>query len=67
MGVIIPGDFKVVHIKRNFALNVFVLTRFHCIVKIFVGGSIFVVWWDFIWIKSLFLSRPANLCDVKFL
>ena len=31
MGVIIPGDFKVVHIKRDFALNVFVLTRFHCI------------------------------------
>ena len=31
MGVIIPGDFKVVHIKRFFALNVFVLTRFHCI------------------------------------
>ena len=31
MGVIIPGDFKVVHIKRYFALNVFVLTRFHCI------------------------------------
>ena len=30
MGVIIPGDFKVVHIKRYFALNVFVLTRFHC-------------------------------------
>ena len=30
MGVIIPGDFKVVHIKRDFALNVFVLTRFHC-------------------------------------
>ena len=30
MDVIIPGDFKVVHIKRNFALNVFVLTRFHC-------------------------------------
>ena len=29
MGVIIPGDFKVVHIKRYFALNVFVLTRFH--------------------------------------
>ena len=25
-----PGDFKVVHIKRDFALNVFVLTRFHC-------------------------------------
>ena len=32
MGVIIPGDFKVVHIKRYFAfVNVFVLTRFHCI------------------------------------
>ena len=31
MGVIIPGDFKVVHIKRDFALNVFVLTKFHCI------------------------------------
>ena len=31
MGVIIPGDFKVVRIKRYFALNVFVLTRFHCI------------------------------------
>ena len=31
MGVIIPGDFKVVHIKRYFALNVFVLTRFHFI------------------------------------
>ena len=31
MGVIIPGDFKVVHIKRYFALNVFLLTRFHCI------------------------------------
>ena len=30
MSVIIPGDFKVVHIKRYFALNVFVLTRFHC-------------------------------------
>ena len=30
MGVILPGDFKVVHIKRYFALNVFVLTRFHC-------------------------------------
>ena len=30
MGVIIPGDFKVVHIKRYFTLNVFVLTRFHC-------------------------------------
>ena len=30
MGVIIPGDFKVVHIKWYFALNVFVLTRFHC-------------------------------------
>ena len=30
MGVIVPGDFKVVHIKRDFALNVFVLTRFHC-------------------------------------
>ena len=30
MGVIIPGDFKVVHIKRNFALNMYVLTRFHC-------------------------------------
>ena len=30
MGVIISGDFKVVHIKRFFALNVFVLTRFHC-------------------------------------
>ena len=30
MGVIVPGDFKVVHIKRYFALNVFVLTRFHC-------------------------------------
>ena len=25
-------DFKVVHIKRYFALNVFVLTRFHCII-----------------------------------
>ena len=33
MGVIIPGDFKVAHIKRYFALNVFVLTRFHCIYK----------------------------------
>ena len=33
MGVIIPGDFKVVHTKRYFALNVFVLTRFHCTVK----------------------------------
>ena len=32
MCVIIPGDFKVVHIKRFFALNVFVLTRFHCTV-----------------------------------
>ena len=32
MGVIIPGDFKVVHIKRYFVLNVFVLTRFHCII-----------------------------------
>ena len=31
MDVIIPGDFKVVHIKRYFALNVFVLMRFHCI------------------------------------
>ena len=30
MCVIIPGDFKVVHIKRFFALNVFVLMRFHC-------------------------------------
>ena len=30
MDVLIPGDFKVVHIKRYFALNVFVLTRFHC-------------------------------------
>ena len=30
MGVITPGDFKVVHIKRYFALNVFILTRFHC-------------------------------------
>ena len=30
MGVIVPGDFKVVHIKRDFALNVFILTRFHC-------------------------------------
>ena len=30
MGVIVPGDFKVVRIKRDFALNVFVLTRFHC-------------------------------------
>ena len=30
MGVIVPGDFIVVHIKRDFALNVFVLTRFHC-------------------------------------
>ena len=28
MGVIIAGDFKVVHVKRDFALNVFVLTRF---------------------------------------
>ena len=32
MGVIIPGDFKVVHIKRDFTLNVFVLTKFHCII-----------------------------------
>ena len=31
MGVLIPVDFKAVHIKRYFALNVFVLTRFHCI------------------------------------
>ena len=31
MDVIIPGNFKVVHIKTNFGLNVFVLTRFHCI------------------------------------
>ena len=31
MGVIIAGDFKVVHIKRYFVLNVFVLMRFHCI------------------------------------
>ena len=30
MDVIIPGDFKVVYIERNFALNVFVFTRFHC-------------------------------------
>ena len=32
MGVIIPGYmyFKMVHTKRYFALNVFVLTRFHC-------------------------------------
>ena len=30
MGVGIPGDFKVVRIKRDFALNVFVLTRFQC-------------------------------------
>ena len=30
MGVVIPGDFKVVHSKRFFALNVFVLMRFHC-------------------------------------
>ena len=30
MGAIIRGDFKVVHIKRYFALNVFILTRFHC-------------------------------------
>ena len=29
--VIIPEDFKVVRIKRDFALNVFILTRFHCI------------------------------------
>ena len=29
MGVIVPGDFKVVRIKSYFALNVFVLTRFH--------------------------------------
>ena len=33
MCVIMPGDFKVVHIKRFFALNVFVLTRFHCTPK----------------------------------
>ena len=30
MGVIIPGDFTMGHIKRDFALNVFVLMRFHC-------------------------------------
>ena len=30
MGVIIPGDFKVVHTKRYYALNVFVIRRFHC-------------------------------------
>ena len=30
MGVMIPGDIKVVHINRYFDLNVFVLTRFHC-------------------------------------
>ena len=30
MGVIIPGDFKVAHIKRYFAFNVFVLTMFRC-------------------------------------
>ena len=30
MGVIIPGDFKVVYIKRYFTLNGFVLMRFHC-------------------------------------
>ena len=34
MGVIIHGDLKVVHIKRYFALNVFVLTRFHCMILI---------------------------------
>ena len=34
MGVIIPGDFKVVHTKRYFALNVFVLTRFHCTLRV---------------------------------
>ena len=28
MGVIIPGNFKVVH---DFTLNVFILMRFHCI------------------------------------
>ena len=33
MGVIIPGDFKGVHIKRDVALNVFVLTRFHCMLQ----------------------------------
>ena len=39
MGVIIPGDFKVVRIKRYFALNVFVLTRFHCIGCLFAKGA----------------------------
>ena len=34
MGVIIPADIKVVHIKRYFALNVFILTRFHCMLSL---------------------------------
>ena len=51
MGVIIPGDFKVVHIKRYFALNVFVLTRFHCTVELLNNGHLetshFVLYRDY--------------------
>ena len=32
-------DFKVVHIKRYFALNVFVLTRFHCTYSMAYGSQ----------------------------
>ena len=41
MGVIIPGEFKVVHTKRYFALNVFALTRFHCTLCITLPHNLF--------------------------
>ena len=39
MGVIILRDFKMVHIKRDFTSNVFLLRRFHCITECDTIGS----------------------------
>ena len=46
MGVIIPGDFKVVRIKRYFTLNVFVLTRFHCITVTMIMALLSALRWQ---------------------
>ena len=72
MGVIIPGDSKVVHIKRYFALNVFVLMRFYCrysltsstcgVIQILQeANNYFLGWW---WVNCCDFTDSIGILEV---
>ena len=61
MGVVIHGGFKVVHIKRYFTLNVFVLMRFHCREKFVLYREVFSI----IIIPSAHCSLSVDLLQLQ--